>query len=638
MKRIILSAFLLSAVYAQAQTKEEISKIVSRTNVKALEELGKQANKEFEERQNRIAEYLVNNPTAQIKYVGKNGGNFEMYDVVDGEPMYITNENLSAAQGIGVSHLRSDGSLGLNLEGQNMFSAVFDEGYALYNHVEFYDSDGNSRLTFPDTPIAMPASNSHGTHVSGTVAALGVNISAMGMAPKSLLRSVNWGNDLNKLTMYAANGLLLSNHSYGVPVTSDSGVTQNASVMGTYGSQARQFDLVMNAAPYYLHVVSAGNSGMQSYTGGTAPSFDKLTQEKVAKNNLVVANANPTVNLAGTITSVMINNSSSQGPADDGRVKPDIAGDGTNVFSTNNENTTSYATFSGTSMASPGIMGASLLLQQYHNQLVGEYMYSHTLRGLILHTAYDVAMPGPDARFGWGLADYKKAAETLRSAKSDEGDGTAMIIEDELVNGEFKEYEIVASGDETLKVSIVWNDPAGFSQQGTINSTTPALVNDLDVRVTQTTDTFLPYRLKMDTIAILPNEKGDNTVDNFERVDVSTPSGTYKIRVDHKGTLAENQKFTLIVTGVAPQMSTGGYEYVDVSVYPNPVKDNLIVTTGATEVTLLEVFDIQGRKVKSTELAANGSFVTNMDNMASGVYVVKITGSKGVMTKKIVKS
>lgn len=137
---------------------------------------------------------------------------------------------------------------------------------------------------------------------------------------------------------------------------------------------------------------------------------------------------------------------------------------------------------------------------------------------------------------------------------------------------------------------------------------------------------------------INPNEKGDNSVDNFERVDVDGASGTYQIRVSHKGVLASPQKFTLIVTGIQPYLSTGGYEYTDISVYPNPVKDVLSITTGATEVNKLEVYDIQGRLVRTTDLGANGLYTTNMSDMSAGVYVVKITGPKGTMTKKIVKS
>ena len=52
----------------------------------------------------------------------------------------------------------------------------------------------------------------------------------------------------------------------------------------------------------------------------------------------------------------IIRNSSSRGPATDGRIKPDICAKGTSVYSTIDENDYSYKT--GTSMACPGIAGS----------------------------------------------------------------------------------------------------------------------------------------------------------------------------------------------------------------------------------------------------------------------------------------
>ena len=49
---------------------------------------------------------------------------------------------------------------------------------------------------------------------------------------------------------------------------------------------------------------------------------------------MVVANAsNPYILPNGNLLVLNINPSSSQGPTDDGRIKPDISGDGTSVFS-----------------------------------------------------------------------------------------------------------------------------------------------------------------------------------------------------------------------------------------------------------------------------------------------------------------
>src|SRR5690606_18150660 len=156
--------------------------------------------------------------------------------------------------------------------------------------------------------------------------------------------------------------------------------------------------------------------GIDEYAGGLKEGYDKLTYEKNAKNNLVVANANPFVNSGGFLVNTVINSSSSQGPSDDGRIKPDIAGDGTNVYSTYNSNNSSYATLSGTSMASPNVSGSLLLLQEYYYQLHENYMRSSTIKGLVCHTAIDPGTPGPDAKFGWGLLDARESAVTLSNS------------------------------------------------------------------------------------------------------------------------------------------------------------------------------------------------------------------------------
>src|SRR5690606_2383827 len=98
-----------------------------------------------------------------------------------------------------------------------------------------------------------------------------------------------------------------------------------------------------------------------------------------------------------------------QGPTDDGRIKPDIAADGTALLSTSNDG--DYGSSTGTSMSSPSVSGALLLLQEHYNDLhPTEFMRSSTVKALVCHTALDDnASIGPDPKFGWGLLDARES-------------------------------------------------------------------------------------------------------------------------------------------------------------------------------------------------------------------------------------
>jgi hypothetical protein len=298
--------------------------------------------------------------------------------------------------------------------------------------------------------------------------------------------------------------------------------------------------------PYYLPVYSAGNDGANNNPNATTAGFDKLMTNKTAKNNLVVANAqDANINANGDLISVFINGGSSEGPTDDFRIKPDISGNGTQLFSSYDNSDTAYNTISGTSMAAPNVTGTLLLLQQYYNDVNGNFMRASTLKGLATHTADDAGNVGPDAVYGWGLLNAKAAVEAI-----DDNGLESLIEENTLQQGETYTFDIISNGTSPLLASITWTDVPGLANIGGVNDATPALINDLDIRVTDPNSTvFFPWRLANNANQnALRN--GDNSVDNVERINIDNPiAGTYTITVTHKGTLQDGpQDFSLIVT------------------------------------------------------------------------------------------
>ncbi|WP_051197444.1 S8 family serine peptidase [Flavobacterium soli] len=625
-----------------AQTEEQKRLILSNTNTFALDELSKDFEQNEKAQAERIDLFLSYNPSFKKRFNGSDGALYEIKDIIDGKPVYISNQNQKAALATRTSRLHNGGSLGLDLEGQNMTIGIWDGGKVMANHVEFMNDaiPSVSRVTSPDTPAANAPTDDHGTHVGGTMVAKGVNPLAKGMAPKANLVSYSWINDeAEVVSEITNNALLISNHSYGVPVLNDAG-NLNVPIwfMGCYNSDARAWDLIAVDAPYYLMVASAGNNGGDSYTGGLMAGYDKLTGEKNSKNNLVVANANPFASqINGNIISNPINTSSSQGPSDDGRIKPDIAADGTDLLSTYNTNTTSYATLTGTSMAAPNTSGTLLLLQQYYSQFAdGAFMRSSTLKGLVCHTALESGpSAGPDAKFGWGLLDAEKAAVLMQNSFATEP--TAVLSEIVVNQGETYTLEVNVTDAQKLQASICWLDPAGVARDNQTNSPLAALRNDLDLRIKKGTEVNLPWKLQLSNVAAAAI-KGDNTVDNVERVEVNNALGTYTIEISHKGTLqGGSQPVSLIVSGFnTAVLSTPNYKFNDLSIFPNPTNDVLNFNLGdMSTIGDISIIDVSGKLI--TPRFDLNSKKIDVSNLQSGVYFVRFASEGKSLTKKFVK-
>lgn len=636
MKKYLIILQLFFTFLSFSQTKSErlsISNSYSKTN---SDKLIKELDIENYAREKKINDYIVSHPGYLKKYSSGNK-KFKAINVIDDKLIYMSTHNEEAALSSRTNFLNSGGALYLDLNGEDMIVGVWDGGSVLDTHQEFYNRNTGSRIDNIDA-TSTSDTDDHATHVAGTIAASGSNARAKGMAPKSVIYSYDWDNDSSELANAAANGLLVSNHSYGVSIEQD-GFLLNANQIGTYSSSSRSWDLILNNYPYLMSVISAGNDGQVSYTNASYSGFDKLVGNKVSKNALVVGNARDAVinPSNGDLLSVFINPSSSQGPTDDGRIKPDLVGNGSDVYSPINSSDASYATYSGTSMAAPNVSGSLILLQQYFNQLNGKFMKSASIKALVCHTADDDALTtGPDAVFGWGMLNTKAAAEAIKDAT----ESLSIIEELRLNNGESKSYQLYASNNGPIKATISWNDPAGNSQNNALNSTTPALVNNLDLRVVYEDGTnFFPWKLNEDNY-ISPAIKGDNNVDNIEIVEIEFPyPGNYEVIISHKNQIINNnQDFTLIVTGSDLVLSNESKQTVPFSIYPNPSKNLFNLSFGKNLMNaFLDCYDINGKLLFSKVYNDLKTTQLDMSKYASGVYTVKVRSSKGIVSKKLVK-
>ncbi|MEL6916533.1 MAG: S8 family serine peptidase [Bacteroidota bacterium] len=533
---ILLSAASFVSYGQSKQQREWIKQQFSSSEIMALKQ-------EFEK------EYTINKAYLQKLTRSKgltaskelsNGNFMEIQDVgLDGTPIYYTTLNDNVSQTTRADALYSNGALDLGINGEDMLVGVWDAGIARTEHQEF-----DNRVTMADENREVGL---HATRVMGTLIASGMKKKAKGVAFAASALTSDWSRDKIEVAEAAANGLLLSNHSYGIK--SD---RVPYWYFGSYLRVTQDWDRLMFNAPYYLMVTAAGNSqrlghNLEPIYADYSKGYDLILGFAATKNGITVAAANTKIDRQGNLLEATVASYSSFGPTDDGRIKPDVAGTGSNIFTTHSKDNKSYGESSGTSMAAPGVTGSMLLLQQYYERLNKTFMKAATLKGLVLHTADDVDQPGPDYKMGWGVMNSKKAAEIIVNMEY-----KSMVSEETLDEGETYTITVNTDGTEPLMASISWTDPASEAiNKGALNDPTPALTNDLDIRISKEGETYYPWKLSA-LHATNPAVKGDNRVDPFEKVVLSDPtSGTYTITVSHKGSLRNRlQDFSIIVSGI----------------------------------------------------------------------------------------
>lgn len=633
-KPILLGCLMFSS-FVFSQTKQQVEEIRKTYNLSKLKTI---ENTTKEQKSNAKKEAL---DMAQIKgwpvTYTENGSFYELMSITkDNQPIYYKTHNQNAAISTRANYLNTGGGLGLELEGQGMKAYVWDGGWVHTTHQEFDGAGGEDRVSIGDDENQY---SDHGTHVTGTIVASGVNPEAKGMAPQATAVSYRWNSDVPEVAAAAADGMLLSNHSYGYGA---SGIPD--SWFGAYLDDARDFDEIMYNAPYYLMVVSCGNDGSDGSSNADPidgnSQFDKLSGMSTTKNNISVANGRDAeIDAEGNLISMIRNNGSSEGPTDDFRIKPDIIGNGTGLISPVGDSN-NYGNYTGTSMSGPNVMGSLLLLQQHYNNVNGAFMKASTLKGLALHTADDIttdnsngatqALVGPDATTGWGLMNTKKAAEAINN------NGFNSLIMEEVLN-EGDTYTISVRSDDLnpLLASISWTDVPGELSIGA-NDPTPALVNDLDIRVTQGDDSFEPWKLT----SINTNDKGDNIVDPYERVDVENASGDYTITVTHKGTLADGPvNFSLVVTGMTSDFNITSINSPKTQCSDSDAVFNLNYVQTIETTTNLSFENLPSGATANFSpetMSSDGEFtftVSGLENVAAGTYDINIVGDNGSSTQ-----
>ncbi|MEZ4900764.1 MAG: T9SS type A sorting domain-containing protein [Spirosomataceae bacterium] len=172
--------------------------------------------------------------------------------------------------------------------------------------------------------------------------------------------------------------------------------------------------------------------------------------------------------------------------------------------------------------------------------------------------------------------------------------------------------------------TVCWTDPEGTATRAssqTVNSTSPKLINDLDIRISDDSgNTWFPWVLDPAN----PSQSatiGDNIRDNIEQVFISnpTPNKVYTITVRHKRTLQNNgQPYSLFISGVRSQDCNSAVQIL---------KGKDTTLCGNAQVQL----EVKGDNALAYQWLKDGKVVTttsipSFNITQEGQYAVKVVG------------
>ena len=421
-----------------------------------------------------------------------------------GEPEDIMGRSLHRSNAISTNY-----SGGRHYHGDSVSVGVNDDGF-VGPHIDFQGRTEQSS-------VANDLAGDHGDMVAGILGGAGnLNPKYQGMAKGTKIYVRQYNSSLpGSVSLHNNFGVMLFSSSYGNGCN------------GGYTSLCRQVDQEIRLYPSLIQVFSCGNSGTQNCGYGAGSGWGNITGgHKQGKN--VIATAN--LNYNGTLV-----NSSSRGPASDGRIKPDLAAHGNGQISTDPDN--NYGAGSGTSAAAPGISGVLAQLYQAYRELNnGVNPESSLLKACMLNTAEDYGNTGPDFSFGWGRVNALKAVKVLEENRY--SDST-------ITQGASNTHTIeIPEGIKEARIMVYWLDQEGSP------SASKALVNDIDLNITNGNNTYLPWVLNSTPNASLLNSPATNGIDhlnNMEQVTLFNPSaGIYTANINGFSIPVGPQKYYLL--------------------------------------------------------------------------------------------
>lgn len=412
-------------------------------------------------------------------------------------------------------------------------------------------------------------------------------------------------------------------------------------------------DATFTNAGYGFPVMNGSTSSTVGEIGGTGNSI------------ISVGAYNTTATTVGNIAYF-----SSKGPTADGRTKPDITAPGNRVASsvsrfdsnylsggygwndvvsgvTNGTNTWYFAEMPGTSMASPMVTGIlALWLEAYPHlnptqakQLLKDNAWTDSYTGAIPSTGNNTWGWGKvDAH--WGLLDLltkippQPTINPLGSVAFCQGQSAQLSAPSGFSSYQWSNnattQNITVSTGGNYRVKVTNNEgyvsPWSAPKYVTVHSNPPVPTISVNGNVlTSSSATGNQWYLNNNPIP-------GATQQNY----TAQQSGNYRVVVTNTNNCSSQSNTLAFSTVDIDDLESVGI----ITIYPNPTSGELNIQFSDNQSNVkLELYDISGKLVKQYSLnsiAPNSVETFNLDNVANGVYTLRIMTNENQATYKIV--
>ncbi len=570
------------------------------------------------------------------------------------------------------------------IRGDNQILGHYDDGFDKNNCFFSGDVNGQNKQVWvwyyqasnSNPPAGTncnsnPGAGCHGTHTAGTAVGgtdnLNTNLAYRGIAPKA--RIVTQASCC-EAGAPALSTVLNDAYQQGARVHTNSwgyvcGFFTTTCAPYNYNTDARTIDQFVWNNNDMVIVFAAGNHGDDNCSSGCSRTASNPAS---AKNDITVGA------MARAVDAKM--GWSAYGSYPSGRFSIDIMAKGDTTYSAQGGTTCGVTTawwWMGTSMATPVVAGAALLIRQYFNE--GWYgdgtknsapsinPSSALVKASILASATPISRDGdvtfgnefnapnnpvPNGNEGAGrliLDNFMyfspednwlspNDSSDIRKSKLYFVDNTTGIS-----TGQTHTYNINLCRNMLTRIVLVWSDYPANTGCNTTN--VGCLVNDLDLRLEKGSDFWLgnvgptiPTNNDIDTTRMNINQP--DRANNWEIIRIIPPKDTvYTIKVIGYNVPQGPQRYALVVSGgIGCETTPVNLEERDYSIYKY-VNNNLIFN--AKSPLLIRIFSVSGQKVLEHFIQSGVSKV-DITNLSAGIYILQVyEGSQLKLRNVIVK-